>query len=56
MRRVLAATLICLCGGTASAQLPASEELGNRVDAIAKQLLSRHAAGVSIARLCWSPA
>jgi len=49
MRRVLAATIICLCGGTALAQLPASEELGNRVDAVAKQMLSRHTAGVSVA-------
>src|SRR4029434_5029615 len=49
MRRVLAATIFCLYGGTALAQLPASQELGNRVDAIAKQLLSRHTAGVSVA-------
>src|SRR5262245_60800844 len=49
MRRVLAAAILCLYGGTALAQLPASEELGNRVDAIAKQMLSRHTAGVSIA-------
>ena len=49
MRRMLAATIICLCGGTALAQLPASEELGNRVDAVAKQMLSRHTAGVSVA-------
>ena len=31
------------------AQSPATEELGNQVDAVAKQLLSRHTAGVSIA-------
>jgi CubicO group peptidase (beta-lactamase class C family) len=49
MRRVLAATIFCLYGGTAFAQLPASGELGNRVDAAAKQLLSRHTAGVSVA-------
>ena len=49
MRRVLVAMIFCLYGGTALAQLPASEELGNRVDAVAKQLLSRHTAGVSIA-------
>ncbi|HJP92800.1 MAG TPA: serine hydrolase domain-containing protein, partial [Pyrinomonadaceae bacterium] len=49
MTTVLAATILCLCGGTALAQLPTSEELGNRVDGIAKQLLSRHAAGVSFA-------
>ena len=49
MRRVLAATIVCLCGGTALAQLPATEELGNRVDVIAKQMLSRHTAGVSVA-------
>lgn len=41
--------IFCLYGGTALAQLPASDELGNRVDAVAKQLLSRHTAGVSIA-------
>jgi CubicO group peptidase (beta-lactamase class C family) len=46
---VLAATIFCLCGGTADAQLPTTEGLGNRVDAIAKQLLSRHTAGVSVA-------
>src|ERR1051326_1986893 len=49
MRRVLAVAIICLCGGTALAQSPTSEELGNRVDAIAKQMLSRHTAGVSVA-------
>ena len=49
MRRVLAATLICFCGGTAFAQLPTAEALGNRVDALAMQLLSRHTAGVSVA-------
>src|SRR4029450_321545 len=49
MRSVLPATIFCLYGGTALAQLPASQELGNRVDAIAKQLLSRHTAGVSVA-------
>ncbi|HYK19755.1 MAG TPA: serine hydrolase domain-containing protein [Pyrinomonadaceae bacterium] len=41
--------IFCLCGGTALAQLRANEDLGNRIDAIAKQLLSRHTAGVSIA-------
>src|SRR5436190_126720 len=49
MRRVLVATIFCLYGGTALAQLPASEELGNRVDAVAKQMLSRITAGVSVA-------
>src|SRR5947207_3313799 len=49
MRRVLVAVIFSLYGGTALAQLPASEELGNRVDAIAKQMLSRHTAGVSVA-------
>src|SRR3954471_13759302 len=49
MRRVLVAMIFCLYGGTAPAQLPASEELGNRVDAVAKQMLSRHTAGVSVA-------
>jgi len=49
MRRVLAATLICLCGGIADAQLSPTEGLRNRVDAVAKQLLSRHTAGVSVA-------
>src|SRR6476620_6917226 len=49
MRRVLAATLICLCGGTADAQLPTTEGLGNRVDAIAKKALTRPVAGISIA-------
>src|SRR5690242_1759027 len=49
MRRVLAASIICLCCGTAFAQLQPSDELGKRVDAIAKQLLSRHTAGVSVA-------
>lgn len=41
--------IFCLYGGTALAQLPASEEVGNRVDVIAKQMLSRHTAGVSVA-------
>jgi len=49
MRRVLAATIVCLCGGTADAQLPATEALRNRVDAIAKQALSRPVAGISVA-------
>src|SRR6266404_4820461 len=49
MRRVLAATIFCLCGGTALGQLPVNEELGNRVDAIAKQTLSRPVAGISVA-------
>jgi D-alanyl-D-alanine carboxypeptidase len=49
MRRVLVAMIFCLYAGTALAQLPASEELGNRVDAVAKQMLSRHTAGVSVA-------
>src|SRR6476469_6714393 len=49
MRRVLVATIFCLYGGTAFAQLPASEELGNRVDAIAKQMLTRPVAGISVA-------
>src|SRR2546423_7161807 len=49
MIRVLVATIFCLYGGTAFAQLQASEELGGRVDAVAKQMLSRHTAGVSVA-------
>src|SRR5437762_12663728 len=49
MRRVLVAVIFSLYGGTALAQLPASEELGDRVDAVARQMLSRHTAGVSIA-------
>ena len=49
MRKVLAATIFCLCGGAAVAQLPTTEALGNRVDALAMQLLSRHTAGVSVA-------
>src|SRR5437763_6734599 len=49
MRRVLVATIFCLYGGTVFAQLPASEELGGRVDAIAKQMLTRPVAGISVA-------
>jgi len=49
MRRVLAATIFCLYGGTVLAQLPTTEEVGNRVDAIAKQMLSRPVAGISVA-------
>ena len=49
MRRMLVATIFCLYGGTAFAQLPASEELGSRVDAIAKQMLTRPVAGISVA-------
>lgn len=41
--------IFCLYSRAALTQLPASEELGNRVDAIAKQMLSRHAAGGSVA-------
>jgi len=36
MRRVLVATIFCLYGGTVLAQLPTTEELGNRLDAVAK--------------------
>jgi len=46
---MLVATIFCLYGGTAFAQLPASEELGSRVDAIAKQMLTRPVAGISVA-------
>src|SRR6476659_2076315 len=49
MRRVLVAMIFCLYGGTALAQLSASEELGKRVDEIAKQLLTRPVAGISVA-------
>ena len=49
MKRVLVATILCLSAGTALAQLPASEELASRVDAIEKQALSRPVAGISIA-------
>src|ERR1051326_4725247 len=49
MRKVLAGMIICLCGGTALAQMPASEDLANRIDAIAKQMLSRPHAGISVA-------
>src|SRR6266550_4907382 len=49
MRRVLVAMIFCLYSGAALAQLPASEELGNRVDAIARQTLSRPVAGISVA-------
>jgi CubicO group peptidase (beta-lactamase class C family) len=49
MRKVLAATIFCLCGGTAVAQLPTTEALGDRVDAIARQTLSSPAAGMSVA-------
>ena len=49
MRKVLAATIFFLCGGTAVAQLPTTEALRDRVGAVAKQLLSRHNAGVSVA-------
>src|ERR1041384_1739911 len=49
MRRVLVATILCLYGGSVLAQSPATEELGNQVDAVAKQLLSHHKAGVSVA-------
>lgn len=49
MRKVLAAIIICLCGGVAVAQLPTTEALSNQVDALAMQLLSRHTAGASVA-------
>jgi D-alanyl-D-alanine carboxypeptidase len=41
--------IFCLCGGIALAQSPNNEELGNRVDAIAKQMLTRPVAGISVA-------
>ncbi len=49
MRRVLAVMIVCFCGGTADARLPTTKELGDRVDEIAKQTLSRSVAGISIA-------
>jgi len=49
MRKVLLATVFCLCGGTALAQTITTEELGNRIDTIPKQMLSRPVAGISIA-------
>jgi CubicO group peptidase (beta-lactamase class C family) len=49
MRKVLAVMIICLCGGKALAQVPAGEDLANRIDAIAKQMLSRPHAGISVA-------
>jgi len=49
MRKVLLATVFSLCGGTALAQTITTEELGNRIDTIAKQMLSRPVAGISIA-------
>src|SRR6187401_1908683 len=50
VRRVIAGTIVvCVCSGIAAAQLPTTTELGNRVDAIAKQTLSRPVAGISVA-------
>src|ERR1043165_1811035 len=49
MRKVLATTIFCLCGITAFAQFPTNDELGERIDTIAKQMLSRPTAGISIA-------
>jgi D-alanyl-D-alanine carboxypeptidase len=49
MRRALAATILCLCGGTGGAQLPTAKNLSDQVDAIAKQALAGPAAGLSIA-------
>jgi hypothetical protein len=50
VRRVIAGTIIvCVCSGISAAQWPTTTELGNRVDAIAKQMLSRRAAGISVA-------
>jgi len=50
VRSVIAGTIVvCVCSGIAAAQLPTPTELGNRVDAIAKQMLSRPAAGISVA-------
>ena len=48
MRRVIATTIICVCSGIAGAQLPTTVELGNRVDAVAGIMLSRHVAGISV--------
>ena len=49
MRRALAATIIGLCVGTADAQSPTTKGLGERVDTIARQMLSRPVAGISVA-------
>ena len=48
MRSVIASTIICVCSGIAGAQLPTTAELGNRVDAVAGIMLSRHVAGISV--------
>ena len=48
MKRAAVTIILLACCAIAQAQTPPTE-LSDRVDAIAKQLLSRHTAGVSIA-------
>jgi D-alanyl-D-alanine carboxypeptidase len=49
MRTILTAMIVCICCGMADAQAPTASELGDRVDAIAKKMLARPSAGVSVA-------
>jgi len=49
MRKIFATMIFFLWASTVLAQLPTNEDLGNRIDAIAKQIMSRPAAGISIA-------
>lgn len=49
MRRVFIALILSLHCGALRAQAPSAAKLGERVDAVAKQLLSRPLAGMSVA-------
>ena len=49
MRKIIAATIVCICSGIAAAQLPTTRELANRVDVVARKMLARPVAGISLA-------
>jgi CubicO group peptidase (beta-lactamase class C family) len=47
--RVVVALTLFVASGTATAQTAKADQLSDRIDALAMQLLSRHTAGVSVA-------
>src|SRR5438132_13063025 len=49
MKRAIVAIIVFACCAIAEAQTPTPTELGNRVDALARKMLSRPLAGISVA-------
>src|SRR3954463_7434734 len=49
MKRSIVAIIVFACCAIAEAQTPTPTELGNRVDALARKMLSRPLAGISVA-------